>query len=126
MRFGWVNPDFIPSGLNKIDIKMGVALNFFRPGLYKVSFHTSSSKKPITMKSVSCVVNGKELFTDRHDSVMGKRGDISEYKLHIPDGVSPDDMILRLEIDAPVGHGHKCSGIYAKPYLPADGEFGWR
>ena len=125
-RFGWTNPKFIPIGLNKIDVTLGVALNFYRPGWYKITFSTTSSKKPITMKSVSCVVKGKELVTDRHDSVMGKRGDVSVYHLNIPEGVKPKDMVLRLEIDAPEGHEHKCSGIYVQPYLPADGKFGWR
>lgn len=126
IAFGW-KPMHLVVGEQQLDIREGVANAFFKPAYYRVSLRTAQSSHPVSVSSVALYAGGRELARDTHDATLVRDGDEGNiFDLQLPPGVDPATLIFRININAPEGHNHTLHGISVTPYLPAEGEFGWR
>ncbi len=126
IAFGW-KPGHLLPGEQTLDIQEGVDNFFFKPALYRVTLVTQHSAKPVKVKSLALVSEGKELSRDAREATLAVRADKNNvFQLELPEGVDLSTLVLRVELDVPEGHNHAARGISVTPILSADGEFGWR
>lgn len=126
MGFGW-KAGHLKVGDQQLDIRDGVPIRFHRAGYYKVVLATAGSKQPVTVHSLALLSGDQLLSTDAHEATLMHKADKDNcFKLELPGGVDPDTLSLRIHLNAPEGHEHRCNGISVTPYIPADGPFGWQ
>ena len=125
VQFGWRAGD-IRTGEQTLVVRKGVPLAVYQPGFYQVFLWASRSKKPVEVKRVSLLSEGKVIAEDAHPETLDqKSGKRCLYRFEVKEGFKQESLTLGIELDAP--EGHDCFGrILIQTYLPKDGPFGWK